>query len=215
MGISVMFNKEYSQYYDLFNKKKPYKKEIEFVYKWAGKPKTIFDIGCGTANYWKYYPKETKLFGIDKSPAMSGETPGIVVGDVAKYKTERRFDCATALFDVLNYIPKHDWWHNIPVKKGGYYCFDIWDLEKINREGFKKTIKKVGNITRRITPVNWNEKSVDLMIDVLCEDKLFQEKHKMYLYSDADIEVFCGNEFVIIDTKQTKTWQKWYLLKKE
>ena len=65
-----MFDNQYSKFYDLFNHDKPYKKEIEMIYKWAEYPKTIFDIGWGTANYWKYYPKKVQLLGIEKSKKM-------------------------------------------------------------------------------------------------------------------------------------------------
>lgn len=65
-----MFNKGYARYYDLFNQDKRYRKEIEFVFKWAEKPAKILDFGAGTAGYWKYYPKSAMVLGIEKSKDM-------------------------------------------------------------------------------------------------------------------------------------------------
>lgn len=207
-----MFAEQYSKYYDLFNSKKPYKKEIEFIYKWADKPLWIFDIGCGTANYWKYYPEGTYMFGVDRSPSMANQSKHVAIADITTYKHLGRFDCATALFDVINYIPTHTWWKNLPIEQGKYFIFDIWNKKKVDKDGFKETIKTIGGITRRITPVRWDGKSVDLLINVNQKKTYFQEMHTMYLYSHADIMKFCGKEFEVIEVKDTKTWQKWYKL---
>jgi|SRR3990167_1374106 len=222
MEISVMFAK-YSRYYDLFNQDKPYKKEIEFVYWWAKKPRTIFDIGCGTGNYWKYYPIKTKIFGVDKSRAMVELTDGklfpnfkreIMCADITKFKMESKFDCATALFDVINYISKHDWWKNIPVKEGGYFIFDVFNSEKVYNDRFRTTIKNVKGISRSIIPINYNGNSVDLLIDVYVGKKVFREKHKIYIYNKEQLSNFCGKEFRIIEIKETDKWQQWWKLQK-
>ena len=206
-----MFQENYARHYDLFNHDKPYKKEIEFVYSWAGKPKSIFDIGAGTGSYWKYYPKGTIIFGVDKSKDMVWQSKDVVQADITKYVyTKERFDCATALFDVLNYIPKHDWWKNIPLKKGGYFIFDVWDKDKVNKDGFKKTTKVVNGITRTIYPIEGTNDSVDLNVVFGGSDQIFNELHKMYFYSMDDIKKFCGNDFEIVEVKPTKTWQVWY-----
>lgn len=212
-----MFN-QYARYYDLFNRDKSYRKEIEFVCRWAGKPKWIFDIGAGTGNYWKFCPKGTRFFGVEKSPYMMAGNPCIIQADIMKYKPRdffKNFDCAIALFDVLNYIPKHDWWENIPIDSGGYWIFDIWDKKKVDKKGFEKTVKKAGKVTRTITPLDYDGKKVDLEIAIDDDGVKFKEIHKMYVWSDDDIARFCGKDFTIVDTKGTETWQKWYKLKRE
>lgn len=206
----------YSQYYNIFNSEKPYKKEIEFVYAWAEKPKSIFDIGAGTGNYWKYYPKGTDIFGIDKSRDMANQSKHIATADITKYRhTKEVFDCATALFDVINYIPKHDWWKHIPVKKGGYFIFDIWDKNKVDNDGFQMTSKTIKGVFRKIIPIDYNGKSVDLTIDFGDSSGHSQETHRMYVYSREDIIRFCGKEFEIVSVKPTKRWQTWYLCKRK
>jgi len=208
-----MFARDYARFYDLFNSDKPYQKEITFVYEWARKPQWVFDIGCGNGSYWKYYPKDTHILGIDKSRAMASGSKNIICADITRWKqngTPSLFECATALFDVLNYIPRHDWWGKIPVEKGGYFIFDIWDKEKVELEGFRKTLKVMGKAFRKITPVKYDGKSVDLKIDIWDDKVNFQELHTMYLHSEEDIERFCGQEFEVVETMPTKNWQKWF-----
>jgi SAM-dependent methyltransferase len=214
-----MFAKRYANYYDMFNEDKPYKKEIEFVYKWAWCPEKIFDIGCGTANYWKYYPKGTYLKGVDQSNDMAQKNKNISCADITRFKTKEKFNCATALFDVINYIPEHKWWKHIPISKGDFFIFDIWDTRKIKIEGFKQTHKTVNGFTRRITPVSWDSRSVDLRIEVFDVEGLlidpFKEHHRLYLHTPTDIKIFCGTEFDIADVKATGKWQTWYKLKRK
>ena len=205
-----MFNKNYAAHYDTIYKDKPYEEEVKFVYEWAGKPKWIFDIGCGSASYWKYYPPGTGLIGIDRSRSMAKDSNQIIYADITKYKPNGKFDCATALFDVLNYIPRHDWWKNIPVKKGGYFIFDIWDKKKVDKEGFRETSKQIDYVFRRVTPRGYDGKKVNLLIEVMDEFGHGAEEHTLYIYSDKDIKKFCGKEFEIVDIKSTKTWQRWF-----
>jgi len=223
-----MFATSYAAYYDLFHQDKPYKQEIEFVYQWAGKPKTVLDLGCGTASYWKHYPKDTMLVGVERSMAMADPTKRIIYADITDYRTDDRFDCVTALFDVLNYIPNHDWWHRIPVRHGGYFIFDIWDKRKVDKEGFRTTRKKVENLIRTITPSSRHPlRSVDLKIQIQKVDfdhntltetfskEICNEIHKMYLHSQEDILFACKNSFDVVEIKPTRRWQTWWKLRRK
>lgn len=211
-----MFASGYAELYDLFNSDKPYKKEINFVYRWASKPRTVFDIGPGTGDYWKYYPAKTILFGVEKSRAMADKSCAngeIICQDIRNFTMDSRFDCATALFDVINYIPTHKWWKNIPVKKDGFFVFDIWNTKKIERDGFRDTFKKAGFLSRKISPVGQSEKHVDLRIDIVdfaARKKLVSEIHRMYLHTHDDILEFCGKNFEVVEVVSTTSWQTWY-----
>jgi len=160
MATSAIFSK-YAEYYDLFNQDKPYKDEIKFVYNWADKPRWLFDIGCATGKYWKFYPKSINIFGVDKSQEMLDKIndPRLVgydAADIANYSHIKKFDCATALFDVINYIPKHDWWKNLPIKKGGYLTVDDYAFWKIVLGyGVKKAVDEFVR----------NHKKIDLRVD--------------------------------------------------
>lgn len=215
-----MFQRHYAKHYELFNLDKPYKKEIQFVYKWADKPKWIFDIGCGAAHYWKYYPDTVHIFGVDKSMDMvrRAESQGsIICADIKEYAHQHqgKFECATALFDVMNYIDEHNWWRELPLEKGGFFIFDIWDKEKVSEDGFRETQKGVGKLTRTIRPLAVDGDSVELELMVDDDGVIIKERHKMYLHSHQDIEKFSEPDFKIEAVKKTKSWQTWYKLKRQ
>ena len=218
-----MFAKSYAESYEALNHKKPYKQEIEFVYDWAHKPKRILDIGAGTGHYWEFYPNRVEVRGIEKSAAMIEQSKykGYLDEiDVAKFYAQpvsayHGFDCMTALFDVINYLPDNSWWKNAPLKEGGYFIFDIFDTEKIKKDGFKKTVRVVDEWLRIIRPEYSGGNKVVLDIEVFFRTRLFShEQHTMYLYDFDDIVELAGEEFDIVDLKKTEGWQMWLKLKK-
>ena len=214
-----MFGKSYAAYYESLNGSKPYEEEIQFVYQWAKNPKSILDIGCGTAHYWKHYPKDVHIVGIDKSPAMIGRKKNIICADISNTKIlfgRAKFDCVTALFDVLNYIPNHNWWGKLPLKQDGFFIFDVWDKTKAEQDGFKTTLKKIGKVSRIITPIRWNGSSVILRLEVFESGELVtQEMHTMFIYSREDIQRFCGSSFEIASIRHSETWQTFYKCRKK
>lgn len=215
-----MFAQHYATYYDLLNQDAHSKEEVDFVYTLAGRPLSILDIGCGTANYWQYFPDGIDIVGLEKSEAMTGQvSKGVIVReDVTTYTNgtnilfPKPFDCALSLFDAMNYIEDHRWWAHLPLRPGGAFIFDIWDKAKVDREGFRQTKKIVGGITRTITPLSYDGKIVKLEILVDHADGWFTEIHTMYVLSRADIIQFCGNEFDLIKTIHTDRWKTWYKL---
>lgn len=214
----LMEFKEYAKVYDTINSKKDYRGECEFVYRWAGMPERIFDIGCGTANYWKYFPvKPTGLEKSERMKAMSNYKDDIVVGDITQGRSDSlgcKFDCVFALFDVLNYIKDHSWWKNLPIEQGGYFIFDIWDSKKVEADGFQTSVKIIDGIERRIFPNAICKDVVELEIEVKEDNKVIKETHQMYIHSKNDIRRFCGNDFKMVDIVKTNDWQCWYKLVK-
>lgn len=216
-----MFNKNYARYYDLFNRSKDYKGEIEFIYEWAEKPKLITDLGCGTANYWQYYPEDVFIRGLEISKDMIDQSRyknKILNGNILNFDWDKfkvKGDLVTALFDVINYVPEHKWWKDIPLEKGGYFIFDIWDKKKIDKEGFRMTKKTVDKKIRIIYPGLYRMGFAEL--DILVKDAgvEMRERHRLYIWDDDDIERFAGVYFDIVEIKPTKTWQKWYKLKRK
>jgi hypothetical protein len=135
-----------------------------------------------------------------------------------KFGKKSKYHCVTALFDVINYIPDHSWWKSLPVKKGGYFIFDIFDKEKVDREGFKTTIKERGNIERYIRPLEYNGKIALLKIYLTGYDNqefFTSEKHRIYVWSMKDIKRFCRGIFDIVEVKKTKKWQTWVKLRRK
>lgn len=116
--------------------------EIHHLYKTIGHtvlskdPKTLIDIGCGQGEFCHIMQLNgIKSFGVDLSAkqieiAVSKGTDAKCI-DIKDVK--ERYDCATATFDVINYIPKeyikdfltHS--YNL-LNENGYFIFDINSL---------------------------------------------------------------------------------------
>ena len=96
----------------------------------------IIDIGCGQGYFLENLMVNKKTaFGIDLSveqiKACEERNLNAKVIDLADVK--EKFDCATATFDVLNYIPKEDLKSfitqvNIVLNQGAYFIFDVNSL---------------------------------------------------------------------------------------
>jgi predicted TPR repeat methyltransferase len=221
--MSAMFAEHFAEFYDLFNNDKNYKKEIQFVNRWAGRPKTILDIGCGTAQYWRFFHPKQTITGIEQSPMMSGKSiynRQIQNANIQRVSFGKRYkcDCVTALFDVVNYIPNQDWWNKLPLKKGGFFIFDIYDKEKVDRDGFKTTIKNRGNMERYVRPMGYEKGIAKLRIYMTGYSfrEFFEyEDHKLFIWSEKDIRKFARKNFEIVEIKKTKRWQTWFKLRKK
>jgi len=98
-------------------------------------PKTLIDIGCGQGEFCNIVEHNgITTLGVDlsqiqidlaqqKFPNLSFKAIGIA--DIAQ-----KYDCATATFDVINYIPKSQLKAffestNKTLHKNGYFIFDI------------------------------------------------------------------------------------------
>lgn len=215
-----MFARHYAKYYSVLNSEKKYKDEIEFVYDWAGKPKEVLDIGCGTANYWKYFPGHVRIRGVERSEEMreaSGLGEEVLNIDIQndRIKGVNRYGLITALFDVMNYIPVHNWWKRLPFRKNGTFIFDVWDKEKVDRDGFRRTDRIVGDVRRVIFPISYDGREVRLRVMLFGPGFVHTEVHKMFLFSKKDIERFAGKCFEIEEVKKTEKWQSWYRLRRK
>lgn len=96
----------------------------------------IIDIGCGQGYFLNNLEiNKKKAFGIDLSVEQIKicEEKGLNAKAIALeevLKLEEKFDCATAIFDVLNYIPKVELEKFVlevskVLNKNGYFIFDV------------------------------------------------------------------------------------------
>lgn len=113
--------------------------EVHHLYKTIGHtvlskdPKTLIDIGCGQGEFCHIMELNgIKCLGVDLSSkqieiALSKGTNAKCI-DIKDIK--EKFDCATATFDVINYIPKNQIREFLTnsynlLNENGYFIFDI------------------------------------------------------------------------------------------
>ena len=93
----------------------------------------IIDIGCGQGYFLENLKiNGKKAFGIDLSVEQIKvcELKGLNAKALSLENVEEKFDCATAIFDVLNYIPKKNLKKFIKdvylvLNQGSYFIFDV------------------------------------------------------------------------------------------
>ncbi|AXX94165.1 class I SAM-dependent DNA methyltransferase [Arcobacter ellisii] len=93
----------------------------------------IIDIGCGQGYFLENLKVNKKnYFGIDLSVEQIKvcQEKNLNAQAIALKDVKEKFDCATAIFDVLNYIPKNELKTflketNLVLNQGAYFIFDV------------------------------------------------------------------------------------------
>ena len=215
--------KDYAKYYNLLYQDKLYQKEAEFVYKWANKPKTILELGCGTGQHAKYWAKNAKVVGIDQSEEMLANAYQhsnikYFVHSVENLNTFSYCpsDCVVALFNVMGYCLLEECLPYLPLKKGGYFIFDIWDASKFKKQPPQPKVKYFNYGYRVSIPERYSKRllRIDFIIVEWKKIKVF-ERHWVQGYFHKDIQGLCKKYgYKIAGIKKTKTWTIWYKLAK-
>ncbi len=219
--------KQYAKYYDLIYANKPYQKEADFVYKWAKQPKTIISLGCGTGKHEQYWCKNNcKIIGIDGSKEMLKRAYKHFnikyLNKQIDYQLEKLplADCIVAMFNVLGYVLLEDCIQYLPIKKGGYFIFDVWDASKFKKQPPKIMIKRFNlkyriavprQISKRLIKINY------FIVDETPEEDVLDsfESHYVEGYFKKDIQDLCKEHgYKIVAIKPTKKWTVWYKLQK-
>lgn len=207
----------YAKYYNLIYQNKDYKKEAEFVYKWANKPKAILELGCGTGQHAKYWvDKADIIYAVDNSQEMINQAfkhPKIKYMNIPLQDLdyETKFDCVFSLFNVMGYCNMDKVLNNLNQNTGGMFIFDVWDKDKVKKDGFTITIKEYSWGRVSIYPLK-----VKLKIVVMPKKgKSFVEYHTVRAYSLGDIEKLCQKYGYKGECRNTDNWTTWYKLVKE
>ena len=174
--------------------------EVHHLYKTIGhtvlskEPKTLIDIGCGQGEFCHIMGLNgIKTFGVDLSAkqidiAVSKGTNAQCI-DIKDVK--ETFDCATATFDVINYIPKNyikefitDCYNVINID--GHFIFDINSLY-----GFDNIAQGTLNIDLRdkFIAIDANFEDEILYTDITLFNK--EDKEDKYIKITGTIEQYC------------------------
>lgn len=116
-----------------------FEEEIDELYKAIGlqvlskEPKTLLDIGCGQGDFCYIMEHNgIKTLGVDLSPKQIeiAQLKGINTKCIDIKDIEEKYECATAVFDVVNYLPNDyikeflSHTYNL-LEDGGYFIFDL------------------------------------------------------------------------------------------
>ena len=154
-------------------------------------PKTLIDIGCGQGEFCRISTLNgIKTLGVDKSQKQIDiaclkdiDAKCIDIKDI-----EDKYDCATAVFDVINYLSK-DYIKTFLLNtykllnKNGYFIFDINSLYGFN------------DIAQGTLTIDTQDKFI--AIDASFEDEtlytditLFEEQNSCYKKQTGTIEQY-------------------------
>jgi len=144
----------------------------------------LLDIGCGNGKFlFKLKNANFKAIGIDRSKEMVSiaTSLGVDAREIELEELQERFDCATAIGDVLNYMTKSeliDFFLNLKkrLKKESYFIADINTLS-----GFEE----------------------------VAEGLLLKESKEKFLAIEADFENFILNTKIILFEKEKNLYKKY------
>lgn len=208
--------RKYADFYNLIYKDKNYKAEAQMVYRWAGRPKLIVDLGCGTGRHHKYW--KCPVIGLDQSQAMLRRAHIsshriYIQSDIEKDIYLPNAPCYTALFNVIGYCNLEKIIAQMKQPKGGVFIFDVWDRGRVEKEGFGDKIKKFSWGKVVITPACDEFNEWELKIEVIPKKgKPILEYHSVVPYHINFIETLCRKYGYQGVRKNTKTWTTWYKL---
>ena len=149
-----VFNR-YAAYYDLFYRRKNYKKECEFLenifQRYApSKPKTILDLGCGTGGHMiPLAQKGYRMTGVDRSPGMlqlaqekfrrMGLKARFREDNLPSFQLGAKFDAVISMFSVMDYLVKdRDLQETLErvrehMKARSIFVFDFWNAAAVEQ----------------------------------------------------------------------------------
>ena len=156
--------------------------------------KNIIDIGCGKGAFIMHLlVNQVKAYGIDLSNEQIKvcKSYGLNANCLDIKDVKDKFDCATAIFDLVNYIPKDELIQflqnvNNVLIKGAYFIFDVNTLF-----GFE-------DIAQGVLNINLDEKFIS--IDANFEDK------KLY----TDITLFSKDKNDLYKKEEDSIVQYYY-----
>jgi cyclopropane fatty-acyl-phospholipid synthase-like methyltransferase len=193
---------------DLYAKVEPYlnfEEEIYLLHKeflrfiMVNELDNIIDIGCGQGYFLENLMINKKTaFGIDLSVEQikACDERNLNAQAISLEEVKEKFDCATAIFDVLNYIPKEDLktfitQTNVVLNQGAYFIFDVNSLF-----GFEEVAQGCLTIDLddKFIAIDANFEDNKLQTDITLFEK--QENGMFSKQSDSIIQEYHTKEFL-------------------
>ena len=162
-------------------------------------PSSLIDIGCGQGEFCRIIESGgINTLGVDLSSKQIeiANSKGINAQCIDIKDIKEKFDCATAVFDVINYLPKDyikdffSYVHKL-LNNGGYFIFDVNTLY-----GFEDIAQGTLNIDLedKFIAIDANFENETLFTDINLfskQDELFKRDSgtiKQYYYSKEKLK---------------------------
>jgi cyclopropane fatty-acyl-phospholipid synthase-like methyltransferase len=162
-------------------------------------PKTLIDIGCGQGEFCRIIEANgIKTLGVDLSEKQIeiAKSKGINAQCIDIKDIKEKFDCATAVFDVVNYLPKDyigaffSYVYDL-LNSNGHFIFDVNTLY-----GFEEIAQGTLNIDQddKFIAIDAVFEDGSLFTDITLfskEDELFKKESgtiRQYYHSDEDLK---------------------------
>ncbi len=215
------FEKDYAQYYDLFNQGKDYSKECNFleeIFKRFGQGiKTILDLGCGTGFHDLELSKRGyEITGLDLSKEMieiaKEKAPKVKfeVGDMSNFNLNENFDAIICLFSSIGYLVENKQIENFfkcvknHLKENGLLIIDCWNGLAVMHElpsSRKKDVEIEGlKIIRKSFPDLDSKNHINNVrfnVKIFQDNSLidgYEEQHKVRFFFPKEIEKYMNDE---------------------
>lgn len=114
----------------------------QLLKKYAPHPQKVLELGCGTGNILKLFPKVKKLYGLDISQEMLTiaqkklPTAIFIKGSMTNFKIDEKFDLILCIFDAINHLCSSREWEETfahvakHLEPKGVFIFDSNSLER-------------------------------------------------------------------------------------
>jgi SAM-dependent methyltransferase len=249
--MSINF-KEYSKYYDLLYQDKDYQAEVNYVdlliQKFSGKKSNILELGSGTGKHADLFARKGySVTGIERSPEMvrisekfSSERVKFLVGDIAAYKLDEKFDVVVSLFHVISYLNSNEdlvsTFRNVAasLQEDGVFIFDVWYTPAVYSQVPETRIKRLSGAELNViriaeSEINYRSGVVNVKYEIILENRqdhqlsIVKENHPMRHFTESEIAMLAQlTGFLVLHAEEFRTgnipgentWGVCFILKK-
>lgn len=121
------------------------KRVLELIRKYNPKAKSIMELGVGSGNVLKCFPKKYDLFGLDidqkyvKLAQKKMPCANLIVSSMHNFKINKKFDVIFSIYDSINFLESFEQWKQTfktvhkHLNEPGIFIFDMYTPQMLER----------------------------------------------------------------------------------